>query len=67
MTIQRPFAAALAAVPLAGLTAFAAMQQESETPPEFGDVSWGRKLEDATGASARDGKPVLLLFQEVPG
>lgn len=35
--------------------------------PELGRVHWARKLEPALQASAIDHKPVLLLFQEVPG
>ena len=34
---------------------------------ELGAVRWQRRLEPALEASAADGKPVLLLFQEVPG
>ncbi|MEO0649874.1 MAG: VPGUxxT family thioredoxin-like (seleno)protein, type 2 [Planctomycetota bacterium] len=34
---------------------------------EYGAVGWGRALEPALAASAGSGKPVLLLFQEVPG
>ena len=38
-----------------------------KSPREFGDVDWGRRIEPALETSARDGKPVMLLFQEVPG
>ena len=38
-----------------------------DAPPEFGRVRWGRELEPALETSARSSKPVLLLFQEVPG
>lgn len=75
-----PLRAALAALPLAGLTALGMTEAPHETgqeanagqasakaPPEFGDVAWGRKLEDATAKATEDGKPVMLLFQEVPG
>ena len=34
---------------------------------EVGDVEWGRDLEGAYAASEKSGKPVLVLFQEVPG
>lgn len=34
---------------------------------ELGHVSWGRDLATALGESGRTGKPILLLFQEVPG
>ena len=36
-------------------------------PRELGDVKWGRNLEDGLTASKQLGKPVLILFQEVPG
>lgn len=34
---------------------------------ELGQVAWGRNLEAAKAKSAQSGKPILLLFQEVPG
>ena len=36
-------------------------------PVEIGDVRWGRSLEEAQAASRQSGKPILILFQEVPG
>ena len=36
-------------------------------PIEVGAVAWGRELNDALAASAKSGKPVFALFQEVPG
>lgn len=36
-------------------------------PVEVGKVSWGRDFEAALAESAKSGKPVFLLFQEVPG
>ncbi|MEM9367679.1 MAG: VPGUxxT family thioredoxin-like (seleno)protein, type 2 [Planctomycetota bacterium] len=36
-------------------------------PVEIGAVNWGRDLDAAFSDSERTGKPVLLLFQEVPG
>ena len=38
-----------------------------ENPIEVGDVRWGRDLDAALENSAKSGKPVLVLFQEVPG
>ena len=38
-----------------------------DAPEEFGAVDWGRDLDAALERSARTGRPVLLLFQEVPG
>jgi hypothetical protein len=34
---------------------------------ELGNVAWGRDLDAAKAKSAKTGKPILLLFQEVPG
>lgn len=36
-------------------------------PVELGKVNWGRDYEAALSASGESGKPVLILFQEVPG
>jgi Thioredoxin-like len=36
-------------------------------PVEVGAVKWGRDLDQALRQSADTGKPVFLLFQEVPG
>lgn len=34
---------------------------------EKGRVDWSRDLEQAKQASAKSGKPLLVLFQEIPG
>ena len=47
------------------LTAFSA--EAAENPVEVGNVQWGRDLESALKKSADTGKPVLILFQEIPG
>ena len=36
-------------------------------PIEVGDVRWGRDFDAAAEKSAETGKPLLVLFQEVPG
>lgn len=36
-------------------------------PVEVGNVAWGRDYDAALTASAESGKPIFLLFQEVPG
>lgn len=36
-------------------------------PIEIGTVAWRRDLEAGKAEAARTGKPILLLFQEVPG
>ena len=38
-----------------------------KNPIEVGDVRWGRDLDAALENSAKTGKPVLVLFQEIPG
>ena len=43
-----------------------------ETPPpvnsvEVGKVAWGRDFDRASALAKTSGKPVLVLFQEVPG
>lgn len=40
---------------------------DDDMPREFGAVHWGRKLEPALLRAAASHKPVMLLFQEVPG
>ena len=56
---------------IAALVLFPNLPQESGDPfkqaPELGRVHWARELQPALQASASDHKPVLLLFQEVPG
>jgi copper chaperone CopZ len=37
------------------------------TPRELGRVKWGHDLDKALATSKQTGKPVLLLFQEIPG
>ena len=36
-------------------------------PVEAGKVSWGRDVDTALASSKQTGKPVLALFQEIPG
>ena len=36
-------------------------------PEELGNVQWNRKMENAVALSKQSGKPILILFQEVPG
>jgi len=39
----------------------------SKNPPELGRVAWLRGFESAAAKAKTDGKPLLVLFQEVPG
>ena len=45
------------------LVGVARTQEETKQPVELGRIAWLRDLADARGAE----KPLLLLFQEVPG
>ncbi|MEM6370140.1 MAG: VPGUxxT family thioredoxin-like (seleno)protein, type 2 [Myxococcota bacterium] len=38
-----------------------------QTPPELGTVAWQRDYDAARREAARSGKPLLILFDEVPG
>ncbi|MCP3920730.1 MAG: hypothetical protein GY711_34825 [bacterium] len=60
---------ALPALALATCTATSAVDDTpaDKTPVELGRVGWTRNLDEAAQASAKDGRPVLLLFQEIPG
>lgn len=46
---------------------FQAVYAQSDNPKELGKVNWERHLDNGLQQAAREGKPVLLLFQEVPG
>ncbi|MEM6279335.1 MAG: hypothetical protein AAF733_07660 [Verrucomicrobiota bacterium] len=48
-----------------GILSFFAHMHSAEI--EIGKVEWGRDLNAALAESEKSGKPVLLLFQEVPG
>ncbi len=39
----------------------------AENPEEVGDVAWGRNYDEALAKAKEAGKPIFLLFQEVPG
>ncbi|CAB1077996.1 hypothetical protein D1AOALGA4SA_5765 [Olavius algarvensis Delta 1 endosymbiont] len=41
--------------------------ETKKNPIEVGDVRWGRDFDAASENSAETGKPMLVLFQEVPG
>lgn len=47
--------------------AAAAEQNPTDNPIEIGLVDWGRDFEAASRDSEASGKPLLVLFQEVPG
>ncbi|NNL77559.1 MAG: hypothetical protein HKO68_14585 [Desulfobacterales bacterium] len=45
----------------------AQVSEAIDNPIEVGHVRWGRDFETALQISANTGKPVLVLFQEIPG
>ena len=40
---------------------------EDKVPSELGSVKWNRDYAAAKQSSQQSGKPLMLLFQEVPG
>ncbi|MEM9378324.1 MAG: hypothetical protein AAGB93_00145 [Planctomycetota bacterium] len=58
---------AAAAAALASVFTPGSPGTDDEAPRELGAVDWGRKLEPALASAKESGKPVLLLFQEIPG
>ncbi len=50
----------------AGLAALG-IPDETQAPEELGAVAWARELEPALKLAERTDRPVLLLFQEIPG
>lgn len=63
---HHPYAAA-AALLLAVSGYLYAGENEVNEQPELGDVVWERDFEKALSRSRKTGKPILALFQEVPG
>lgn len=57
----------LAAAAVLAMTAPRATSAPTGQPPELGRVEWGRDYAAARDASRRSGRPVLVLFDEVPG
>lgn len=52
---------------LATLGAAAVADAQQTNPVELGRVAWLRNFDQAHAAAAKSKKPILLLFQEVPG
>lgn len=50
-----------------GVMTFFAPMSPAVDQPELGRVQWGRDLKAAQAQSRATGRPILLLFQEVPG
>ena len=57
----------LAATIILAIGTLAYASRPEGNPVEVGHVNWGRDFEAALAMSAQSGKPVLVLFQEVPG
>ena len=53
--------------PTAPLSPVAPVAPPPANPEELGDVQWLRNWDDAEQAARASGKPILILFQEVPG
>ena len=49
------------------IVVYTSLQIFAKPPIELGSVSWQRDLSSALNKSSESGKPVFLLFQEVPG
>lgn len=57
----------LLAAGLPSLVAAAFLDGAPKNPPELGAVTWGRDLAAAQRQSRESGRPIAVLFQEVPG
>ena len=58
----------MAAAPLFALMSlFAPAAREGAEPVELGTVTWEREPDAAFARARASGRPVFLLFQEVPG
>jgi len=62
---------ALGGAALTGIVALSIRAEDggatSATPQELGTISWRRGFDAAAAESKRSGRPLLILFQEVPG
>lgn len=57
----------LAPLLLITLMACSSREEAFSAPPEVGTVNWQTDHDKAFALSEKSGKPVFLLFQEVPG
>lgn len=53
--------------PLTAAMVLAASSCMAQGPRELGRIDWERDFPAAREAAKRSSKPILLLFQEVPG
>ena len=49
------------------LSLFSFTNNDIPNPEELGKVNWLRDYDEARQLSAQQAKPILILFQEVPG
>ena len=63
--IQRIVIPLLGVVMMLGLAN--AFVDDPDKVVEIGEVNWSSDLESAKGKSRKTGRPVFLLFQEIPG
>ncbi|MGJ8678055.1 MAG: hypothetical protein ACSHX0_11100 [Akkermansiaceae bacterium] len=49
------------------MSLFVSKADSGSPSEEVGKVQWGRNMDEALRQSKTSGKPVLALFQEVPG
>ncbi|GJM26922.1 MAG: hypothetical protein DHS20C16_33370 [Phycisphaerae bacterium] len=63
----RPFLAILASIAIPLSVSAESPTQDSIAPVELGQIPWVRDLPKVLSASKKSGKPVMLLFDEVPG
>ncbi len=66
-TLSFAATATIATVSMAWTEGSMAWTDGADTPQEFGAVRWGRELEPALVRASTSHKPIMLLFQEVPG
>ncbi len=59
--------AIVATIMIAAGVLYSTAIKRSDEPVELGKVRWQRDLEAAKAKSAETGKPIFVLFQEVPG
>ncbi len=60
-----PFLTSIVVVFMSAL--FISSKKTEPQPKELGKVNWLRNIEAAQAQSAKEQKPILILFQEVPG
>ena len=57
----------LAALLMIGVTLSQNGNSSGKQPVELGTVKWSRDLDASLTSASKSGKPIFLLFQEVPG